>query len=297
MSFEKIAGQAKVLSVLRRSLEKDRVPHAFLFAGPDGCGHAEAAEALAQAFFCSEKKGVDPCGICRTCLTVESKAHPDFYWLKPEEDSHVLKIEDIRELIARASLQPFQADRSVFVIERAECMNDVSQNALLKTLEEPGGKTHFILITAAPAGLLPTIRSRVQTLNFLPKSAVDAPVSETEPVEREVAAAALRNIEMAVTVGRLAPETAELAKMEREEAARTLDRIADALRDALVIRSGAKEILGSGEFLPQKERLASLFEAGEIIEKIELVGAAKEKVLQSMNMKLTLSTLWEALYD
>jgi DNA polymerase-3 subunit delta' len=101
--------------------------------------------------------------------------HPDLVWLTPRGAQHM--VEEVREKVIRsASYRPFEGEKRVFVIEAAEVMRDESQNALLKTLEEPPGFVHLILLTAEPSMLLETIASRCQPIDFapLPIKAVEA---------------------------------------------------------------------------------------------------------------------------
>src|SRR5690242_7946223 len=108
MSFKDIKNQPQVVSILEKALLKNRLPHALLFAGPSGAGQREIAVETAKILFCENKKSLEPCGICVHCRQLEKNSHPDFFVLEPEEDTRVIKIEAVRELIARANLKPFQ---------------------------------------------------------------------------------------------------------------------------------------------------------------------------------------------
>jgi DNA polymerase III subunit delta' len=106
---------------------------------------------------------------------LDPSPHPDLVWLQPRGAQHM--VEEVREKVIRsASYRPFEGEKRVFVIEAAEQMRDESQNALLKTLEEPPGFVHLILLTAEPSVLLETIASRCQPIDFapLPVEAVEA---------------------------------------------------------------------------------------------------------------------------
>jgi DNA polymerase-3 subunit delta' len=106
---------------------------------------------------------------------LDPSPHPDLVWLQPRGAQHM--VEEVREKVIRAaSYRPFEAEKRVFVIEAAEQMRDESQNALLKTLEEPPDFVHLILLTSEPAQLLETISSRCQPIDFapLPPEAVEA---------------------------------------------------------------------------------------------------------------------------
>ncbi|MCB0865026.1 MAG: hypothetical protein KDB58_04860 [Solirubrobacterales bacterium] len=141
--------------------------HAYVFAGPSGSGKAAAARAFAAELLAEGAS--DPDDARRRALA-ERSPHPDLVWLRPPGNQHL--VEDVRrEVIANVSYRPFEGERRVFVIEAADAMAEESQNALLKTLEEPPGYAHLILISSEPAALLDTVLSRCQRIDFTPLSA------------------------------------------------------------------------------------------------------------------------------
>lgn len=161
--------------------------HAYLFRGPRGSGKAAVARAFAAELLAIG--ATDPDDVRRRAL-LDPSPHPDLVWLTPRGAQHM--VEEVREQVIRAaSYRPFEAEKRVFVIEAAEQMRDESQNALLKTLEEPPDFVHLILLTAEPAMLLETIASRCQPIDFapLPPEAVEAQLSGAGSPE-EIAAAA-----------------------------------------------------------------------------------------------------------
>ncbi len=161
--------------------------HAYLFRGPRGAGKAAVARAFAAEILAAEAE--DP-GDARRRVFIDPSPHPDLVWLTPRGAQHM--VEEIRERVIRAaSYSPFEAEKRVFVIEAAEQMRDESQNALLKTLEEPPAFVHLILLTAEPAMLLETIASRCQPIDFapLPPEAVEAQLAGLGSPD-EIAAAA-----------------------------------------------------------------------------------------------------------
>lgn len=177
--FSDIFGQDAAVLTLRRAYQAGRLPHGLIFSGPVGVGKATTACALGALFLCEQPKGDEPCGKCASCAIFEAENHPDFHLIKKElirlydktgESKAIdLSIHVIRpELVARASLKPTLGVGKVFVIKQAELMNLAAQNAMLKTLEEPYGRTLIILLTDQPDALLPTIRSRCQLVRFSP---------------------------------------------------------------------------------------------------------------------------------
>ena len=138
--------------------------HAYLFRGPRGSGKAAAARAFAAELIASASP--DPEDARRRAL-LDPSPHPDLVWLAPTGAQHM--VDEVRERVIRAAAyRPFEGGKRVFVIEAAEAMRDESQNALLKTLEEPPEFVHLILLSAEGEGLLETVASRCQTIDFTP---------------------------------------------------------------------------------------------------------------------------------
>ncbi len=164
--LDAVVGQEIVLQALRRAIERDRLPHALLFSGAQGIGKATTALLLAQALNCPVAGPVDTCGECISCSKIARGIHPDVVWVAPMP--RIIKIGQIRELIAAVGYRPHEGQRRVIVIDNAHAMQGPAQNAFLKTLEEPPPSTTIVLVTPAPGSLLPTVQSRCQTLRFSP---------------------------------------------------------------------------------------------------------------------------------
>ncbi|HVY78372.1 MAG TPA: hypothetical protein VG898_07705 [Solirubrobacterales bacterium] len=160
--------------------------HAYLFRGPRGAGKAAVARAFAAEILAAD--AADPDDARRRAL-LDPSPHPDLVWLTPRGAQHM--VEEVRERVIRAaSYRPFEGEKRVFVIEAAEQMRDESQNALLKTLEEPPAFVHIVLLSAEPALLLETIASRCQPVDFapLPAEAIEAELGGGDPGELAAAA-------------------------------------------------------------------------------------------------------------
>lgn len=150
--------------------------HAYGFFGPSGTGKRAAARAFAAELLA---EGSDDPGRTRSRVMAEPSPHPDLAWLRPTGNQHL--VDEVRErVISSISYRPFEADRRVFVIEAADAMAEESQNALLKTLEEPPPYAHLILISSEPSGLLETVRSRLATVRFqaLPREVIERQLAE-----------------------------------------------------------------------------------------------------------------------
>jgi DNA polymerase-3 subunit delta' len=161
--------------------------HAYLLSGPPGSGKRSAARALAAELLAAG--AADPDDARRRALA-DPSPHPDLAWLRPPGLQHL--VDEVRERVIAASVyRPFEGERRVFVIEAAEAMAEESQNALLKTLEEPPPFVHLILVTAEPEALLETVRSRCRPVRFarLAPEAVEARLDPgAEDGERRAAA-------------------------------------------------------------------------------------------------------------
>ena len=164
--WQDLQGQDRVVAQLRRAIERDRVPHAYLFAGPPGAPMLDTALALAAALNCTVAPG-EGCAECDACAKIASGIHPDVVTLVREGAAQIVPIESVRnQVIARIGMPPHEALVRVFVVEEATAMAPPAANALLKTLEEPPARTLFVLCTTAAEQLLPTIRSRCQRVRF-----------------------------------------------------------------------------------------------------------------------------------
>jgi DNA polymerase-3 subunit delta' len=163
-SFAALAGQHKVKNLLGRSLESGRMPHAYLFRGPDGVGKKRAALMTAARINCAEPDGPSGCGTCSSCRKLGSGNHPDVVVVSPENGT--IKIDRVRDLCRSLSYPPYESAMRVVIIEDIHAMTTEAANSLLKTLEEPPMNNLLILTSESSRQLLPTIVSRCQTLTF-----------------------------------------------------------------------------------------------------------------------------------
>ncbi|PRY73596.1 DNA polymerase III subunit delta' [Halomonas ventosae] len=146
---------------LVRLADAGRLPHALLISGAHGLGKHSLAEALVARTLCASP-GEHACGRCHACHMLASGYHPDLLRVAPEEGKRQIRIGPVREVNAFVAQTAQQGGYRVIVISPAEAMNVAASNALLKSLEEPGGRTLFVLLSDIPSRLLPTIRSRCQ---------------------------------------------------------------------------------------------------------------------------------------
>lgn len=164
--FGNLIDQTPVIEILKEAIksakdgadESQAMTHAWLFTGPPGSGRSNAALAFAAALLCPD----DGCGKCIQCTSALSGAHADVELIRTEGLS--IKIDEIRELIIRASWSPSVASYRVVIIEDADRLTESAANALLKAVEEPGLRTVWLLCAPTLSDVLPTIRSRTRSL-------------------------------------------------------------------------------------------------------------------------------------
>lgn len=207
LNLDSFMGNRRAVEILRRAVERDRLPHALMFAGPDGVGKATLSVLLAQvvncpaspigeacgacptcrrimavlqarSLECLTSKGSVRCGACRNCKTIAGQ-HPDVRFIRPEEKS-TISIRQVRAMIDEVSFQPFEAKCRVMILDPADQMRPEAMNSLLKTLEEPPSQTIIILVTTNPFLLPVTIRSRARTLQFsgIPQDQIERYLTE-----------------------------------------------------------------------------------------------------------------------
>ena len=149
----------------KHNIKSVSLSHSLLVTGGKSPSQREFAKDLAKALNCSEGSFFQDCG-CASCSKIESGNHPDVRWYESAEDSTKIKIADIKNLIHWVSLKPFEGRRKVFIVADAHEMTMESQNALLKTLEEPPPQSTIILTTDHRSSLLDTITSRCTELKL-----------------------------------------------------------------------------------------------------------------------------------
>ncbi len=156
-----ILGHKPQIDYLKSNIKTHDLSHAYLFSGEENIGKRKVALSFIKTLLCvSDLKF---CGKCPACLQIENKTHPDFLFIDGEKS---IKIEEVRELVAKMNLKPFSSSYKIAVIDNAERLTKEAANALLKTLEEPSGKAVLVLITKNHSLLLPTIVSRLRVLKF-----------------------------------------------------------------------------------------------------------------------------------
>jgi DNA polymerase-3 subunit delta' len=186
-----VLGQDRAKSKLEAELQADRLAHAYLFVGPEGCGRGSLALALFQAVNCEEKNGEEPCGQCGSCRRALAGQHEDLLVVAPPsgQASAQIKVEEVREVIRALSFAPYGGGTRLVLIREAEHLNLTSANVLLKTLEEPPPGNLIVLTVQDAKGILPTLVSRCRRVNLMPlKPSLIAGELERRGVEPQAAA-------------------------------------------------------------------------------------------------------------
>lgn len=187
--LKEVKGHDFTLQTLQKAFDSNRLHHAYLFHGPSGVGKKRSALVLARLLLCSQTvslhhptNGIETiaCGHCQSCrriyqfiLEKNGIYHPDLHIISRDRDSSgklakEIKIAPIRELQSALNLGSFEGGKTVIIIEDVDRLGLSAANALLKTLEEPLANVHFLLTTNSLNSVLPTIKSRAQSLRFAP---------------------------------------------------------------------------------------------------------------------------------
>jgi DNA polymerase-3 subunit delta' len=208
-----LLGQGDDFARLRRAARERRLHHGVLLLGPRGCGKSLAARWLARDLLCGDRDEGAP-----QVQRAARGSHPDLHVVTLPEDRQDIPVDAVRELSATLERAPVEAGARVAIVDPADRLNEQGQNALLKTLEEPGEATWLLLVTNRPEALLETIRSRSLAQRVLPlddvtlRAALD-PVAlrELSPAEGE---ALVRDAQGSLGLARsmLDPEMRELGE-------------------------------------------------------------------------------------
>ena len=204
MNFSDIPGQKETIESLIRSVKEERVSHAQLLTGPEGCGSLALALAYAKYVSCENRTETDSCGTCKSCVKYDKMIHPDLHFVfpviknkkdsEPVSDSYIeewrefvkkspwftinnwldsievgnaqglIFASEAGEIIKKLSLKTFESDYKIMIIWLPEKMHQATANKLLKMIEEPPEKTLFLLVSDEPGKVIPTILSRCQLI-------------------------------------------------------------------------------------------------------------------------------------
>ncbi len=177
-------GQGALFDRTVRAARALRMHHALLLTGSPGTGKSTVGRWIAGALLCpSDLDQEQPCGVCKTCRRVQTGQHPDLHLLAPEPGKREIKVEHVRELIRKLLRHAVEGRARVALVDPASALNTEGQNALLKTLEEPGLHTYIVMCASNPEALLPTVRSRSERVGVrrLPPETIARELSRRIP--------------------------------------------------------------------------------------------------------------------
>jgi DNA polymerase-3 subunit delta' len=315
--------------LLKGALARGQVHHAYLLAGPEGVGKELLARTFAQAANCeAADAAARPCGTCPSCRGIERGNYPDVAFLMPLSEmlargllsradvegtpSKEIRVDEVRALAKRLSLAALRGRRKIAIVTPADAMNERAQNTLLKTLEEPPPATTFLLVSANPDALLPTIRSRCARVQLgpVPQEVLMARlrregVGETEARERAVRAQGsfsralaaqgewtglLEEVEAALAARdeRAALDLAE-SRSERDGALEVVEAVHAWTRDLLVAQAGGAPQLH--ELEGRAQELAVSVPAHALLRQAALCDEVTEALRQNGNGRLQLERL------
>lgn len=194
-SLAEVVGQEHVTGPLTRALENDRTHHAYLFAGPRGCGKTSTARIMARSLNCEQGPTPTPCGVCQSCMDLAPNGAGSIDVIELDAASHG-GVDDTRDLRERAMFAPASSRYKIYIIDEAHMVTSAGFNALLKLVEEPPPHVRFIFATTEVDKVLPTIRSRTHNYTFRLVSTRElqthlASICEQEGVAADAAALAL----------------------------------------------------------------------------------------------------------
>lgn len=331
MPFHQLIGHERPKAILKASILHDRIAHAYLFHGEEGIGKKLAAFLFAQTVNCETDygaQGPDACGTCRSCAQIDARTHPDFLLIEPDQElaNPQIKIEQVRLLEEQVVYRPLVSPWKVYLIDEADRLTQGAANALLKTLEEPAAHSLFLLVSSRPAALPTTVRSRCQSIRFVP------------PARPQVEAALItqRNLPpddahflSMIAQGRvglaLRTDLAEARKQQEEFASLTdpatlrsiatilsaaeslhkSDRVLEALewlerwgRDLLLVRVGAdQDHLLNRDRLPALQKAAATVQPQGLVAVLEEIQAVERQAGRNLNLQLALEQILLHLRD
>ena len=251
MELSALAGNSRVKDQLSRRTGGRELSHAYIISGPSGSGRHTLARLLAAGMLCTGA-GEAPCGICVPCKKARRNLHPDMITITGPGENKPITVDQVRSLRADAYIRPNEGERKVYLLERADQMNQSAQNAMLKLLEEGPGYVAFLLLANNPGGLLQTVRSRCEELSLIPAG---------EPEDQEGRALAKNLADALSRAGELELLEAAMVldgKRNREELSALLEAVETELADRAAAGGDRRRLLRAVELIQRLRGAARL---------------------------------------
>ncbi len=323
MDFKSIVGHEDIIKHFKRSIELEKVSHAYIINGEADSGKKMLANAFAKTLMC-EAGGMEPCDICKSCIQTESGNQPDIITVSHEKPG-VISVDEIREQVVDSiCIKPYSSKYKIYIIPDAQLMNVQAQNALLKTIEEPPEYGVLILTTTNLDKLLPTVQSRCMVLNT-------KPIRERDMLEYLIKTAGLTEEKayfcLDFAQGNLG-KAIKLADKDNGEYMQVIESVVDVMkkiytmevddlawalshieqyklsmddymdlmmmwyRDMLMLKvtSNPDKLLFKGEYSTMKKQ-AGLLSYEDIENKIDAIATAKKRLEANANFEITMELL------
>ncbi len=286
--FEDINIADSMKNTLQSALDASRLSHAVILEGADDETRMKTAKLLAMYLLCkSDRKA---CGVCSSCLKIKNSSHPDLHILIKDEKSSMIKVDSVRDIKAKATVLPNDGDKSVFIINEAQHMNVQAQNALLKIFEEPSAYVSFILTCPSKASLLETIISRATAYSLGEEIST---VSDEKALAAKEAADELLRCFVSESEMQFIRKTAKFKK-DKQFFLLTLKSMVPVLRDALVLASGGRVLIGGCE--ETAEKIKNALTQKKLLELSQSLGELIKNTENAANHNLSITRLSAVFY-
>lgn len=285
--FENIAVIPSFRNAVSSAVASGKLSHALIFEGSSKEIRLSLAKETAKAILC---KGTDkPCNNCSACHKADSGSHPDLHII--DKDGAMIKVDEIRDVKAKAKVFPNDGNKSVFIICEANNMNTQAQNALLKIFEEPASHVSFILTCPSKSSLLDTITSRA-TSYFAGEE-----ISDQSSEETEKAKALASELLLTMATENELQFIKKTAVFQKDKAlfASVLKNMEPIIRDSLVLSSGGKSSISGEADLCQK--LRSTLTQKKLMLMLQQLQALRSTAENSANHNLAITRLSSILYS
>ncbi len=310
-NFDDFVGNERVKDAINTALLEKRLPQAMIIEGDEGTGKRTLARLISNMLVCTDEN--KPCGTCPSCKKVRALSHPDIRIEEGSGKSGNISVETIRGIIEDAYRMPEDAELNIYLLFIKSKMSPISQNKLLKIMEEPPGNALFILVVVSADSLLSTIRSRAVCYTLYPPTIEQAAeylvlkhgIDENEAINRSkifrgnikrMLGEKNEPIEIANNVAEIFSGTDEnellstcyVLVKDRDLFCDVLENLKMIFRDAIVLASGSKITLGSN--LELSEKLSTHYRMTDLIKLPDVCSEYQDLCKKNLNMDLLVTS-------